>query len=133
MGQLEEMQNFVRVIEAGSISKAAEQLNIAKSGVSRRLAELENRLGVRLLNRTTRRSSLTEAGRLFFERAVKLIGDVAGSQLTHVYLAHMSDECNRLDIAVDAVQKKLFERGFRQVKILPTYRDRPSEVCAIDN
>ena len=77
MGQLEEMQNFVRVVEAGSISKAAEQLNIAKSGVSRRLSELESRLGVRLLNRTTRQSSLTEAGQLFFERAVKLIGDVA--------------------------------------------------------
>ncbi len=77
MGQLEEMQNFVRVVEAGSISKAAGQLGVAKSGVSRRLAELESRLGVRLLNRTTRRSSLTEAGRSFYEGAVKLLGDFA--------------------------------------------------------
>jgi DNA-binding transcriptional LysR family regulator len=76
MGQLEEMQNFVRVVEAGSISKAAEQLGMAKSGVSRRLVELETRLGMRLLNRTTRRSSLTEAGRAFLKGAVKLIGDV---------------------------------------------------------
>jgi DNA-binding transcriptional LysR family regulator len=76
MGQLEEMRNFVRVVEAGSISKAAEQLGVAKSGVSRRLVELETRLGMRLLNRTTRRSSLTEAGKAFFEGAVKLIGDV---------------------------------------------------------
>ena len=76
MGQLEEMQNFVRVVEAGSISKAAVQLGLAKSGVSRRLVELETRLGMRLLNRTTRRSSLTAAGRAFFEGAVKLIGDV---------------------------------------------------------
>ena len=72
-------------------------------------------------------------GHLSNKSAAELIGDVAGSQLTHVFLAHMSNDCNRLDIAVDAVQKKLFERGFRQIKILPTYRDRPSEVCAIDD
>ena len=73
MGQISEMQAFVRVVEAGSISKAAEQLGLAKSGVSRRLAELESRLGVRLLNRTTRRQSLTDAGREYYEAAVKLI------------------------------------------------------------
>jgi len=77
MGQFEEMQNFVRVVEAGSISKAAGQLGIAKSGVSRRLVELESRLGVRLLNRTTRRSSLTEAGQAFYSGAKKLLGDVS--------------------------------------------------------
>ena len=47
MSQFEEMRNFVRVVESGSISKAAEQLGMAKSGVSRRLTELEARLGVR--------------------------------------------------------------------------------------
>jgi DNA-binding transcriptional LysR family regulator len=77
MGQVEELQNFVRVVEAGSISRAAEQLGVAKSGVSRRLAELESRLGVRLLNRTTRRSSLTEAGQAFYQGAVKLLADVS--------------------------------------------------------
>lgn len=77
MAQLEDMQTFVRVVEAGSISKAAEQLDIAKSGVSRRLADLEERLGVRLLNRTTRRSSLTEAGQSYYKGAVKLLADVA--------------------------------------------------------
>jgi len=71
------MQTFVRVVEAGSISKAADQIGIAKSGVSRRLADLENRLGVKLINRTTRRSSLTEAGELYYRGAVKLLGDVA--------------------------------------------------------
>jgi DNA-binding transcriptional LysR family regulator len=71
------MQHFVRIVEAGSISRAAEQLCLAKSAVSRRLAELETRLGVRLLNRTTRRSSLTEAGRSYYAGAVKLLTDVA--------------------------------------------------------
>jgi DNA-binding transcriptional LysR family regulator len=77
MGQLEQMQNFIRVVEAGSISRAAEQLGVAKSGVSRRLVELESRLGVRLMNRTTRRSSLTEVGQAFYQGAVKLLGDVS--------------------------------------------------------
>jgi DNA-binding transcriptional LysR family regulator len=77
MSQFEEMRNFVRVVESGSISKAAEQLGMAKSGVSRRLTELEARLGVRLLNRTTRRSSLTEAGRAYYAGAVKLLTDVS--------------------------------------------------------
>jgi DNA-binding transcriptional LysR family regulator len=77
MSQFEEMRNFVRVIEAGSISKAADQLGVAKSGVSRRLADLESRLGVRLLNRTTRRSSLTEAGEAYYRGAVKLLMDLS--------------------------------------------------------
>ena len=71
------MSVFVRIVEAGGIGKAAEQLGIAKSGVSRRLVALEARLGVSLLNRTTRSSSLTSVGREYYERAVKLIGDVA--------------------------------------------------------
>ena len=77
MGQISEMKTFVRVVEAGSISKAAEQLGLAKSGVSRRLAELESRLGVRLMNRTTRRSSLTEAGQSYYEGALKLLMDLS--------------------------------------------------------
>lgn len=77
MSSFEEMQTFVRIVESGSISRAAEQLGIAKSGASRRLAELESRLGVRLITRTTRRSSLTEAGRSFYAGAVKLLADVA--------------------------------------------------------
>lgn len=77
MGQLEDMQVFIRVVEAGSISKAAEQLGIAKSAVSRRLAYMESRLGVRLLNRTTRISSLTEAGNRFYQRSKKITDDVS--------------------------------------------------------
>jgi DNA-binding transcriptional LysR family regulator len=77
MDTFDEMSTFVRVVEAGGISQASAQLGVAKSGVSRRLAELETRLGVRLLNRTTRRSSLTEAGRSYYEGALRLLSDVA--------------------------------------------------------
>ena len=75
MGQLEDLNVFVRIVEAGGISKAAEQLGVAKSGVSRRLAALENRLGAPLMTRTTRSLSLTTFGREYYQRALKLIGD----------------------------------------------------------
>jgi DNA-binding transcriptional LysR family regulator len=77
VGQLEDMAIFIRIVEAGGISRAAEQLGMAKSAVSRRLVELETRLGVRLLNRTTRTSSLTEVGQSYFQRAIKVVDDVA--------------------------------------------------------
>jgi DNA-binding transcriptional LysR family regulator len=66
LGQLEDMQVFVRVVEAGGISRAAEQLGIAKSAVSRRISELEQRLGKTLINRTTRGSNLTDVGQEFY-------------------------------------------------------------------
>ena len=76
MGQLEDMQVFVRIVEAGSITKAAGQLNLAKSAVSKRLNDLENRLGSKLINRTTRTSSLTEAGHQYYQRVQLLLGEV---------------------------------------------------------
>ena len=78
MGQLEDMSAFVRIVESGSISRAAEQLGVAKSAMSRRLAELEERLGAQLLQRTTRKSSLTEAGKSYYQCARRILGDVDG-------------------------------------------------------
>jgi DNA-binding transcriptional LysR family regulator len=76
MGQLEDMHVFVRIVEAGSITKAAGQLNLAKSAVSKRLGDLETRLGSKLINRTTRASSLTDAGNQYYQRVKLLIGEV---------------------------------------------------------
>ena len=67
------MQVFVRVVEAGSLTAAADQLGMAKSAVSRRLADLERRLAARLLTRSTRRMSLTAAGQNYFERAAAVV------------------------------------------------------------
>jgi len=67
---------FVQVVESGSFAAAAERLDRSVSAVSRSVAELEAHLGARLLNRTTRRLSLTETGRVFHERAVQLLADL---------------------------------------------------------
>jgi DNA-binding transcriptional LysR family regulator len=60
---------FVRVVEAGNFTRAAEALNLPTSSISRSVSKLEDDLGITLLERTTRRVALTEAGRAFFERA----------------------------------------------------------------
>lgn len=80
MARFEELQTFVRVVEAGSLTAAAGQLGIAKSAVSRRLSELEGRLGAQLLRRTTRRLSLTDTGRSYFDRAQRILADVAEAE-----------------------------------------------------
>ena len=70
------MQVFISVVEAGSISAAAERLDLAKSAVSRRLAELEAHLGVSLITRTTRRLNLTDSGRAYYARCVAILADL---------------------------------------------------------
>ncbi len=81
------MQIFVAVVEAGSLTAAAERLNLAKSAVSRRLAELETHLGVSLIQRTTRRLNLTASGRAYYERCVAILADVDEAE-TEVSQAH---------------------------------------------
>ena len=80
MDRLAAMQVFAQVVEAGSFAKAAERLALSTSAASRHVAELEAHLQTRLLNRTTRRVSLTESGRAFYERAVQLLADLAEAE-----------------------------------------------------
>lgn len=69
MSRLDQIETFVAIARSGSISRAAQQLGVAKSAVSRRLSDLEARLGVQLIQRTTRQSSLTDEGAAFLDRA----------------------------------------------------------------
>jgi DNA-binding transcriptional LysR family regulator len=80
MNQLEEMQIFVRIVDAGSITKVAEQMSTVKSAISRRLSELESRLGVSLLTRTTRTHSITDAGLAFYDHCVRIIDEVSQAE-----------------------------------------------------
>ena len=81
MNRLENMDTFIRVVEAGSISGAADRLDVAKSAVSRRLKELEQHLGVELFHRTTRRMNLTDTGHTFYLQAVRILQDVLEAEL----------------------------------------------------
>lgn len=76
MDRFENMNAFVRVVEAGSISGAADRMDVAKSVVSRRLKELEAHLGVELFHRTTRQMNLTDSGRAFYQQSVRILADI---------------------------------------------------------
>jgi DNA-binding transcriptional LysR family regulator len=74
--KFQEMASFVAVVEAGSFVGAADAIGLSKAAVSRHVGELEQRLGARLLHRTTRRLSLTDDGQLFYARARDMLAAV---------------------------------------------------------
>ncbi|MGK2286987.1 LysR family transcriptional regulator [Pedomonas sp. V897] len=80
MDRLTAMEMFVRVVVAKSFSGAARQLGVSKSVVSKAVAELEDRLGAQLLNRTTRQMSLTEVGQAYYERCVSILEQVEDTE-----------------------------------------------------
>lgn len=80
MDRFLEMQSFNTVVEAGSFVAAADALNLSKAAVSRHVVELENRLGIRLLHRTTRRVSLTPEGQVFYGRSKELLAELADAE-----------------------------------------------------
>ena len=86
MIQLDDMQLFVEVVKAGGFTRAAENLAMPKSTLSTRINKLEQGIGLRLLNRTTRKVEATEAGRLYYESAVKIIEE---ARLVHEQLGGM--------------------------------------------
>jgi DNA-binding transcriptional LysR family regulator len=98
MDKLREMQAFVAVVDAGSFVKAADALNLSKAAVSRYVGELESRLGVRLLHRTTRKLSTTEDGEIFHARCRELLAgvDEAEGEIT----AHAGEAVGQLKVNV---------------------------------
>lgn len=80
MDRLEGMKTFVRVVESGSFSAVAREMGVGQPTVSKQIAALERRLGAQLLLRTSRKVSLTEAGRDFFESAAKMVADLEAAE-----------------------------------------------------
>lgn len=74
--RFEELRTFVAVVDAGGFAAASQRLGLVKSAVSRRVGDLEARLGTHLLHRNSRRLHLTDAGREFHGRAVRLLADL---------------------------------------------------------
>jgi DNA-binding transcriptional LysR family regulator len=73
MDRVLSMLSFVKVVDKGGFSSAARELNLSTSMVTTHVKSLEDRLGVRLLNRTTRTVSLTEAGHAYYDRCVQIL------------------------------------------------------------
>src|SRR5712671_1553000 len=77
---LNELAVFARVVQAGSFTAAAAQLGMPKSTVSRKVSDLEARLDARLLQRTTRKLSLTDAGRTYFDYCARIVAEVEDAE-----------------------------------------------------
>lgn len=91
MTNLGDLEVFVRVIAAGSMSTAARDLGLSPAVVSKRIKRLEDKLGTRLLQRTTRQISLTEAGQGFHERVLTVLG---GLEEAEAFASGRSSEVN---------------------------------------
>jgi DNA-binding transcriptional LysR family regulator len=84
--KLASLRAFVKVVELGSFSEAGRELRLSRSAVSKHVADLENDLGVQLLNRTTRRASPTENGQTYFERALVILADLDAADRSVAHL-----------------------------------------------
>ena len=80
MSQIEELRAFVLIVETGSLTQAADRMGIAVSAVSRRLRDLELRLGAALIQRSTRRLFLNETGQLFYQRAKSVLSSLEDAE-----------------------------------------------------
>ena len=80
MDKLDAMSAFARVVAVGSYAEAARRIGLTRSAVSKAVTELEQILGVRLLDRTTRRVTPTEAGRAYYERVTGILADVESTE-----------------------------------------------------
>lgn len=80
MGRYEQLEAFVEVVDQQSFSAAGDKMGLVKSVLSRRVSELERRLGVKLLNRTTRKLSLTSAGEQLYQQASVLLSDLLDAE-----------------------------------------------------
>lgn len=120
MDNLNGLQVFVCVVQSGSLVAAGERLGLSASAVGKALSRLEQRLGVRLLNRSTRRISLTDEGSLFYERGQRIVDQV---QEAEAELARISDAPRgRLRVSLPAI-------GYRMLlPILPGFSARYPDI-----
>ena len=89
MDKLVSMRAFAKVVEHGSFSEAAREMRLSRSAVSKYVIDLEQELGVQLLNRTTRSASPTDNGRLYYERCVAILTEIEEADLA---VAHLQAE-----------------------------------------
>jgi DNA-binding transcriptional LysR family regulator len=113
MDYLSAMEAFVRSVDLGTFSKAAEETGAKVSTVSRYVSFLETDLGVALLNRSTRRLHLTEAGRTFYERATQILADIDSAKA----------ETTSLNSSPQGLLRVNMPRAFGRRHVLPQMKE----------
>ncbi len=126
---LNEIVVFAKVVEAGSFTAAAAALGLPKSSVSRKLAQLEERLGARLLQRTTRKLALTEVGTAYYERCRAIVADIADAEQSVADMQSSPRGLLRVTAPIDVGGVLL---GGVVAKLLITHPDLQVELIATD-
>ncbi|MDX6019100.1 DNA-binding transcriptional regulator YafC [Scandinavium sp. V105_16] len=117
----EEIAIFIAVVESGSFSRAAELLGQANSAVSRAVKKLESKLGVSLLNRTTRQLSLTEEGERYFRRMQGVLQEMAAAENELMETRHTPRGLLRIDAATPVILHYL-------LPLIKPFRERYPEI-----
>lgn len=134
MKTLDDMQLFVKVVELKSFTAAADNLDISRGLLSRRISSLEERLGVRLLNRTTRKLDLTESGSTYFQYCRKVIDTALEAE--EAIMAIKTDPVGLLRVAMPilfgqdifAPLLSEFRSRYPRIKLLMDLTDQPADL-----
>lgn len=130
MDLLGSMKTYVTVVDSGSFAAAALRLDVSRAMVSKQVQKLEEHLGTRLLNRTTRRLSLTETGRAFHERSVQILGDVNEAEQIAGQMTTLPRGVLRVTIPLSYAQHRLgsiigaYTQAYPQVQLDIALSDR---------
>lgn len=130
MDDLAGMAVFARVVEASSFTEAARRLGTSKAAVSKQVSRLEERLGARLLNRTTRRLSLTEVGAAFYEHCARIVAEAEEAELAVTRLHAVPRGTLRVDVPVNFGMRYLapllpdFMGHYPELAVDITFNDR---------
>ena len=124
------MRMYVAVVDGGSFATAADKLEISRAMVSKQIQKLEEHLGTRLMNRTTRRLSLTETGRAFYERSVQIMHDVEEAEQVAGHMTRTPQGVLRVTIPLSYGQHRLatiigaYTQAYPQVQLDIALSDR---------
>ena len=122
MDRFRAMQAFIRIVDGGSLSAAARALGVSLPAMVRTLSALEEHLGTRLLNRTTRRMNLTDAGQQYYERSRQILGELEDAEL--LVSAARRKPSGTLSLTAPVLYGKL-----KVVPVVAEYRRRFPEVA----
>ncbi|MDH2433680.1 LysR family transcriptional regulator [Pokkaliibacter sp. MBI-7] len=134
MDRIEAMQIFVQVVEKGSFTAAAEHLQLHRPVATRAIQHLEQTLGVRLLNRTTRKLNVTDEGEDFYQRAVQLLAGIEDTFASYPDAATMAKGRLKVSLAATVANAIVipalpdFQRRYPQIEIHLGVSDQPVDI-----
>ncbi|WP_321953794.1 LysR family transcriptional regulator [Paraburkholderia bannensis] len=137
MDRLRTMQIYVNIVERGSFTQAAEALQLHRPAVTKAVQQLETELGIRLLNRSTRRVSTTAEGEAFYQRCVQLLANVNDTFASFAQFAQNRPQPKgrlRLELPVALAKAMVvpalpdFQQRYPQVEIVLGVNDQPADL-----